>query len=52
MISLLQSSYRLPDNRKRILFVCSGNACRGQIAEGWPTKGNTMKHYFSDPVMY
>lgn len=21
--------------RKRILFVCSGNACRSQIAEGW-----------------
>jgi len=22
-------------NKKRILFVCSGNACRSQIAEGW-----------------
>lgn len=22
-------------HKKRILFVCSGNACRSQIAEGW-----------------
>lgn len=26
---------RNPLDKKRILFVCSGNACRSQIAEGW-----------------
>ena len=36
MIPLLEP-YSLENRarRKRILFVCSGNACRSQIAEGW-----------------
>ena len=27
-----------PHRTKRILFVCSGNACRSQMAEGWARK--------------
>ena len=28
--------------KKKILFVCTGNSCRSQIAEGY------MRHYFGD----
>ena len=35
MIPLLESSHTSLAQRKRLLFVCSGNACRSQIAEGW-----------------
>jgi len=34
MIPLLSPHKRL-SHRKRVLFICSGNACRSQIAEGW-----------------
>ena len=30
------------NDRRKILFLCTGNSCRSQIAEGW------LRHYFSD----
>ena len=35
MIPLIESAHINLAQKKRILFVCSGNACRSQIAEGW-----------------
>ena len=29
-------------DKKKILFLCTGNSCRSQMAEGW------MKHFHSD----
>jgi arsenate reductase len=35
MIPILDIAHRPTAHRTRILFVCSGNASRSQIAEGW-----------------
>ena len=35
MIPLIASKHTSLAQRKRLLFVCSGNACRSQMAEGW-----------------
>ena len=41
------SGYRMPESKKlRVLFLCTGNSCRSQMAEGWARE---LKHDVIEP---
>ena len=41
-------------NKLKILFLCTGNSCRSQMAEGWTRhiKGNTIEPYSAGIVAH
>ena len=44
----------MPEPRLRVLFLCTGNSCRSQMAEGWARhlKGNVVEPYSAGIEMH